>query len=260
MKKFREYLLICIALAAVTVVVTSALGVSGAKNRALLCSGVDIVVSDSLESRFVSREDVEKYLAEGYGECAGKEISRIDFTEIEKSVNSKSAVLKCEAYATDDGILHLEMTQRKPLIRFQSATGGFYADEGGYLFPLKDNYTSYVVIVDGHLPLSVSSGYKGRCSDDAEAAWLDDMISMVKYMKKSTVWADNIVQIHVEGNGDLVLIPREGKEKFIFGKPGGYEDKFGLMSYYYKSIVPAKGENHYSSVNVKFGRQIICKK
>lgn len=28
---------------------------------------------------------------------------------------------------------------------------------------------------------------------------------------------EDIVQISVSGNGDIIMVPREGKEKFIFG-------------------------------------------
>ena len=97
-------------------------------------------------------------------------------------------------------------------------------------------------------------------SDEKEEKWIADMTSLVRYMEKNGVWADNIVQIHVEDNGDLTLIPREGKERFLFGKPDRIEEKFELMSYYYRSIVPAKGKDFYSSVNLKFDKQIICKK
>ena len=179
--------------------------------------------------------------------------------KIEETIDSKSAVSKSEAYIRGDR-LNIEVTQRKPMIRFQGKDGGFYSDSEGYLFPLKDNYTSYVVVVDGKIPLKVSAGYKGRGNDEKEEKWIADMTSLVRYMEKSGVWADNIVQIHVEDNGDLTLIPREGKERFLFGKPDRIEEKFELMSYYYRSIVPAKGKDFYSSVNLKFDKQIICKK
>ena len=259
MRNAVKYIVLLACVAVVFIVTAAALGVSGAKNNARTCSGVDIVILDSLESRFVSGKDIRRYLIEGYGDCTGDSLSKIDLKKIEETIDSKSAVSKSEAYIRGDR-LNIEVTQRKPMIRFQGKDGGFYSDSEGYLFPLKDNYTSYVVVVDGKIPLKVSAGYKGRGNDEKEEKWIADMTSLVRYMEKSGVWADNIVQIHVEDNGDLTLIPREGKERFLFGKPDRIEEKFELMSYYYRSIVPAKGKDFYSSVNLKFDKQIICKK
>ena len=86
------------------------------------------------------------------------------------------------------------------------------------------------------------------------------MIALVDYMSSSGVWAENIVQITVQDNGDLVMVPRKGKEKFLFGKPDNIQDKFSRMEKYYTGIVPAKGEGFYSTVNVKYNGQIICRK
>lgn len=83
---------------------------------------------------------------------------------------------------------------------------------------------------------------------------------MVNYMNRSKVWAENIVQINVDEKGDIVMIPREGNERFIFGSPFDAENKFSRIERYYRYILPEKGEGYYRTVNVKFNKQIVCKK
>ena len=55
------------------------------------------------------------------------------------------------------------------------------------------------------------------------------------------------------------MVPRTGKEKFIFGSPHDWQDKFARMERYYRYIAPAKEEGWYSTVNVKYPGQIICR-
>lgn len=258
MNRAVKYSLIGCTLAIITVIVAAALGASSAKKKGIICSGVNIIIADSLNTRFVSKTDIKNYISKDYGTCTGKATAEIDLKGIEKILDGKSAVLKSEAYITGDK-LNIEITQRQPLIRFQGLNGGFYSDRECYLFPLKNNYTSHVIVVDGHLPLKISAGYKGRGSDPKEMKWIRDITDIVLFMEDSRVWAENIVQIHVEKNGDLVMIPRKGNERFIFGKPEDIEEKFRKMSYYYSSIVPAKGEDRYKTVNLKYDRQIVCK-
>jgi cell division protein FtsQ len=112
----------------------------------------------------------------------------------------------------------------------------------------------------GGITIRSAEGYKGAMENQAELDWMKGVISLVDYMDKSRIWAENIVQMHVEENGDIVMIPREGKERFIFGSPYGAKDKFDRMSDYYRYILPEKGEGYYKTVNVKFDKQIVCKK
>lgn len=260
MNRFLRYTLAGCFLAAAAVSLAAALGSSAAKHKQLVCSRLDVTISDSLENTFVSKSDIKAYLDKEAGGYIGKPAAELDLVKIEKIVDGRSAVLKSEAYITKDGTLNISVTQRKPVIRFQKEGGGFYADRDGYLFPLQQSYTAYVPIVDGSLPLKADSGYKGEAGSPQEKAWISRMISLVEYMEESRVWAENIVQINVRPDGDLVLVPREGKEKFIFGGPGNIRDKFQRMEKYYECIVPAKGKGYYSTVNVKFDGQIICRK
>ena len=67
-------------------------------------------------------------------------------------------------------------------------------------------------------------------------------------------------KMYVDRNGDLVMIPRQGVERFIFGSPFGAAGKLDRMADYYRYILPEKGEGYYRTVNVKFDNQIVCKR
>ena len=224
-----------------------------------LCEGLAVVIKDSLENHFVSASDVRKFLDKGYGRYTGLPIDSIDLVKVEEIVNGRSAVLQSQAYVTKDGVLHVDVTQRKPVVRFQKKDGGFYADAQGYIFPLQNSFASHVQIIDGHIPLAANSGYKGELNDPKEKKWFEDIMKLVNHMEGSAELKDMIVQIHVAENGDLVLIPREGNERFIFGQPGSIEDKFMRMRKYYTAVVPEKGSGKYKVVDLRFEGQIVCR-
>lgn len=228
------------------------------EDRSLLtCSEIRVEYAD--EFRFVSPEDVRKYLDKHYGAYIGQRLDSIRLDRIEAILDAQSAVLKSEAYTTDDKVLHIRLTQREPVIRFQNGVHGYYADENGFIFPLQANYTSHVPIIDGYIPLTVANGYKGAPVSDFEKRWMSGVLTMVRTIDKSRVWKENIVQMHVNTAGDIVMVPREGKELFIFGSPFDADSKLKRMGDYYRYIVPEKGEGYYRTVNVKYDNQIICK-
>lgn len=257
----RKGVRITLAAAAVCVLVAVCLVVHGMNEkrmRMLTCAGVNVEFMDDFN--FVTAKDVEGYLNKGYGAYIGQRLDSVDLIKVEKILDSKSAILKAEAYTTPDGYLNIKIRQREPVVRFQKDNNGFYADEKGFLFPLQRNYTSMVPIIDGVVPLNVTRGYKGEPKTEAEKRWLSEVISLVNFMNASGTWSENICQMTVRDNGDLVMIPRQGKERFIFGPPDDFERKFSLISRYYTTILPEKGEGYYSTVNVKNNGQIVCRK
>ena len=233
---------------------------SGVSCRApLKCTGLNVVIADSSMNRFVSKADVKKFLDKEYGEYVGMPLDSIDLAKVEKIIDGRSAVNKSEAYTTRDGMLNVKVTQRTPVVRFQKSDGGFYADAEGFLFPLQSSYASRVQVIDGDIPLKANSGYKGEITDEKERAWLEKVIDLVNYMENSRTWKDKIVQITVCDGGELIMVPREGKERFHFGQPDEIQEKFRKMEKYYTAVVPAKGEKEYSVVNLEYDGQIVCR-
>ena len=232
------------------------------QRRARTCQGkgtLEVTVTDSLERRFVAREDIEQWLDKEYRAYAGLPLDSVDLGRIESIVQGHSAVRDCEAWLTDDGILHVQLSQREPVLRLDDGTNACYTDESGFLFPLQSRGSVDVPVVDGKLPIKLVKGFKGEPADEAQRAWLQQMIGLVHYMD-GTVWQQDIRRITVDGKGNLVLTPVQGKEQFIFGQPTRVAEKFGLMAAYYEGVVPAKDAGWYRTVDVRYRGQLVCRK
>ncbi len=225
----------------------------------LKCTGLNVVIADSAMNRFVTKADIRKYLDKEYGTYMNECLDSIDLTRIEQIIDGRSAVHKSQAYTTRDGLLNVTVTQRTPVVRFQKEDGGFYSDAEGFLFPLQSSYSSRVQVVDGDIPLKANSGYKGEVTDEKEKKWLHEVLEVINYMETDKLWKDKIVQITVMDGGELTLVPREGRERFLFGQPVKIEEKFGKMAMYYSHILPEKGSDAYTTVSVEFDGQIVCK-
>lgn len=237
---------------------TAAVAVIAGRNsrKPLVCKSLDVVIVDSLENDFVNKADVKRFLDKEYGGYIGTVLDSIDLCRIETIIDGRSAVMKSQAFVTKDGTLHIKVTQRKPIVRFQKTDGGFYADAEGYVFPLQSSYASYVQIIDGDIPINMKSGHKGEIENPEEKIWFDKVMKLVNFIEDSP-WKERIVQIHVGNGGELTLIPREGDEKFIIGQPMNIEDKFARIEKYYTAIAPL--ERNYKTINLIFDGQIVCR-
>lgn len=259
MKRAVRYILLSLAGLSLTACIVIAVTVGMSQRKAIRCTALDVAILDSMENSFVSKADVKGFLDKEYGGYVGKVADSIDLVRIEDIIDGRSAVLKSQAYITRDGVLHVNVTQRKPVVRFQKKDGGFYADAEGFIFPLQRTYASHVHVIDGNIPIAANSGYKGAIEDPKQKEWFDNMMNIVNFIENSRKWKDKIVQISVDENMDVILIPREGNERFIFGQPVQIEEKFMKMEKYYTHIIPAKGEGYYKTVDLKYRGQVVCK-
>ena len=239
-------------------IVSSSMSTQSLRQRTCQGKGsLEVCITDSLERPFIGKADVAKWLEKEYRAYAGLPLDSVDLDHIEKLVCAHSVVRDCEAWLTDDGILHLELSQRQPVVRFDDGTNGYYADATGFVFPLQSRGTVDVPVIDGRIPMKIARGFKGTPENADEKAWLDQVIGMVNYMS-GTVWEGNIVKMTVSADGNFVFTPRRGNEHFIFGEPVRVKEKMRLMKAYYESVVPVHPD--YRTVDLRYRGQLVCRK
>ena len=185
MSKVTKYTLLSLCGALLVFCIACSFMAGTALRKEMKCTGLQVRIVDSLENSFVSRSDVKKFLDREYGTYIGMPLDSLDLVKMEEIVDSRSAVMKSQAYVTKDGTLHVDVTQRSPVVRFQKKEGGFYADAEGYIFPLQSSYASHVQVIDGNIPLAANSGYKGNISDKKEMEWFRRMMDLVNFIENS---------------------------------------------------------------------------
>ncbi len=249
MKTYVKRIAFCAALLLLLTVLGFIASRARAERSAVLCNALDVQILDEYE--FVTEEDVRGFLDRKYGAYIGVRLDSLDLDRMERMLEEKSVVMQSEAWTTPDGVLHVSIVQRAPVLRFKRGDQGFYMDRTGFVFPLHKDYTADVPLIEGAIP---------RIEDGSNPDWALGIIGLTEYIKGSKQWKDRISSVSVNSAGDIELRTADGKERFIFGKPDDIESKFGRMGKYYSHILPAMGEGYYKSVNLKYNKQIICRK
>ncbi len=211
-----------------------------------VCRDIRITVLDSALIRFITAGSVRDMIC-GSESPIGKKVSEIDIHALEERITGYGAVKKSEVAVDRSGIMHVEITQRRPVLRLEESGGPVYMDETGFRFPLSDLFSSHVPIITGNIP-----------KDDPE--WERGIVELGNYIFIHRFWNGQIEQINVTGDGCLNLYTRIGDQQIIFGKPEKIDYKFRKLFSYYRNIAPRYGWNHYESVDLKYSDQIVCRR
>ena len=228
------------------------------KESAKSCRELDVRIEG--ESEFVSPDDIRHYIDNHCGALEGVCLDSIDLRGLEEMLDSKSAILKSQAWHTPDSVLHISVIQRRPAARFQKGKEGFYVDDNGFIFPLHPDYTAPVPVVTGHIPVRVGGSGRGEAGTQAEREWIAAVLQTLREMGASRLWKDSFPDISVDARQNLILEPKDAAEKIVLGRPDHIKDKLSRIRTYYSNIKPAKPEGWYTTINVKYDGQIICRR
>jgi len=205
---------------------------------------------------FIEREEIDAILKQSQGQLIGRKLEEINLHAIEEKIKSNPYIALSTVYADMDGVIHIEISQRQPLLRIISSSGqDFYIDKNGLKMPVSPNFTANVVVANG----KILEHFSGRV-DTLITKMASDLYKTALFLKKDTLWDSQIEQIFVNDKDDIELIPRVGNQRIILGNADSLQTKMTNLMTFYKEAMPKVGWDTYKTINIKYTNQIVCEK
>lgn len=224
-----------------------------------VCKNIRVTLLDSSLNRFVTKTEVIDLIEQfNHSQTIGKSIDSLQLHNLEKLLESRSAIEKSQISVNREGIMNIDILQRVPVIRIETLNGGFYIDRTGYIFPLIENSSTYIPIVTGELPINITQERKLIGKDSV--MWVKKLIDLGSFLMDNPFWNAQIEQIYFASPNVVEMYARVGEEKIIFGDLNYIEKKFKKLYAYYTNATPTLGWDKYSSINLSFKNQVVCKK
>jgi len=230
------------------------LGFINVKKQTVTCTDVKIIIPGA--DNFIEREEIDAILREDQGVLLGRKLEKINIHRIEQKLQSNPYIGFAKVYVDMDGVLHIEIKQRQPILRILNANGqDFYIDNDGLKMPISANFTANVLVATGNI-----TEVFGKRVDTLHTQLARDLYRTALYIKKDTLWDNQIEQIVVDGQKDMELIPRVGDQRIILGNADSLEIKMKNLLIFYKKAMPQVGWDAYKTINIKYTNQIVCEK
>ncbi len=236
------------------------------KYKEQVCEKINVNIVDSLTNRFVTSDDVLDILLENEINILGYPIKKINTRELENLLEAESFIKNAELYKTVNGVLNVDIKQRRPILRIINRLGNsYYLDKEGSILPVSEKFTSRVLVANGYIsePFienSTGSIFEADVPPGRRNSVIYELYELASFIDNSDLWTAQIVQIYVNSTYEFEIIPRVGAHVIYFGDASDYETKFRKLEALYLYGLNNKGWNNYEIINLKYKNQIVCTK
>ncbi len=223
------------------------------KQGKIICNEIRVNIINPEESNFVSEKEIVNLIS---GDRAvplvGNTYDRINLKEIEARAESNQYIREAEAFKDHKGDLIIDAYVAVPIARImRPGKPDLYVTEQGDLIQTSPKYTSRTLLITGQYVNNFSRSLK---KDTVQ----QKLLELLQFIDKDPFWKAQITQIDMDKDADLGLYPEVSKQYIQFGNLDDWRKKMFKLKIFYDKILPFKGWNAYSKVNLEYENQIIC--
>jgi cell division protein FtsQ len=222
-----------------------------------LCSEVIVKINNNEEYALVDRKMVLQTASSIAHDSffVGKPISQLDLLTLEQRLNTNMLIKQAHVFTDLNGRLFFEVTQRQPILRVVNINNQqFYIDKEGLKMPLSPVFTAHVPVASGYITEAMER------SDSVETHLLKGLVKIATYVDKDAFWKAQIEQIFVNEEAEIILVPKLGNHKVLFGNTHNLELKFEKLLIFYREGLNRVGWNKYQTIDLRFENQVVAKK
>lgn len=215
---------------------------------------VEIEYTESTK-RLINAEYVQDEVRKELGfDVERSKIKDLDIRKLEEVLNNNQFIDSIELYINGRNELVAEVIQKNPIARIISKNETFYLDEKGDYLPLSPVAAVRVPVITGNLE-QFDPGYKLE-----ELHQYKDIFELITSIRKDEFADALIEQIHVESNGEFLLIPKLGKEKIILGDVTNLGDKIFNLKQFYKEGLTREGWGKFAYLDLRYEDQVVAQR
>lgn len=242
------------------------MGFAEAKRNNTLCKELNIKILGNDSNYFITPAEIRTLVLNQQGKITTKCLNEIKVKAMEDMLKNNPYIADAQVYATLNGILNINIVQKKPIVRIISeGNDSYYLDSKGNTMPLSPDYTALVMVVNGHINeqyLQMNKSNIQKMENDTTVhSLLPSIYILSNYIYHNPFWKAQIPEVYIDSAMEFCLIPRVGNQRIIFGDTTDLEQKFEKLWVLYRDGFSYAGKwNDYSEINLKFNHQIICTK
>jgi cell division protein FtsQ len=226
------------------------------KQKRNTCKDYIISIKGNEESLFLSKEEVLKTLKTATkGNIKGQSKKSFNLLRLEDLLEENQWVKDAQVYFDNKDILHVSVTERKPIARIFTAAGkSFYIDDEARKMKLSAKRIAVLPVFTGFPDKNM------KIKEDS--ALLHDIKITAQLINTDSFWTAQVAQIDVkpsesDQSWEFEMIPVVGNHLIKLGNGQNIDKKFNRLFIFYKEVLSRTGFNKYKTIDVRYAGQVI---
>lgn len=175
-------------------------------------------------------------------------IRDLDLMDMETMLEADERIKEAEVYIDNKDRLYIKIAQRVPIVRvFSKSNTSYYLDMDGNIIPAYRGATIRVPVASGNI-----EDFDPKLLDEKKDSRLKDVFKLAKYIHNDEFLAALIEQIDVQENGEVMMVPKVGRQKLDFGHVENMEERFEKLKVLYKGGMEQVGWRKYDVLTLKY--------
>lgn len=174
-------------------------------------------------------------------------IKDLNLVEIEHLIKSDDRIKEVEVFVDGAERVHIEIVQRKPVLRVMTNNANYYIDEEGNKINRMQGRSIRVPVATGEL-----SDYNESFLTEEYTGTLKEVFELALKIREDKFLDALIEQIYVNELDEMVLIPKLGDEDLVFGGIEDADEKLNNIKDFYVHGMPKSGWNKFHTLTFKY--------
>lgn len=218
------------------------LGFASLEAKGRRVSSVDIQVKDASTASFLHPDRIQSQL--GTTRLEGELMVDVDLQSVVNHLQAMDPCDHAEVYPTMDGVLHINVWQRQPVMRVHVQGGSdYYLDENGRRMNLDPHFTPHIPVMHVSRETQATIGYR-----------------FVKATHGDPFWDSLTDQLSMNGNGELVLHPRLAGHEIVLGDAEDSDHKKRNLLAFYRAHVKRGNLRNFKRIDLTYHDQVIAQR
>lgn len=221
------------------------------KKAEVVCKDIKVYIPGS--QYFIDKEEVDNILGVQRDGLVGRKLENINIHALEAKLKGNPFIEFAKVYVDMDGVIMVEISQRQPILRVMNRFDqDFYIDQHGLKIPLSPNFAAKVLVANGFVDELFANHVDSLHTDIAK-----QLFQTADFIRRDSLWNAQIVQVYVNQDHELELVPRVGNHKILLGNADSLKIKFDNLLAFYKQALPKVGQDTYKTINIKYTNQVV---
>jgi cell division protein FtsQ len=217
---------------------------------------------------FINKRELAAAINRLHGDSlVGMALTSVNVEMVRNSVLNNVYVESGLIYTTVDGLVKINLVQRRPVLRVINFHGQhFFLASDGHMIPTSMVNSARVPLAHGIINERFNPAFDlkpARPLDDeidASITVMQKLFLMGNYLKEDEFLQAFVEEIYVNQYGEFEITPKTADHTIIFGGIEDMEGKFDKLLVFYREALKEKGWKMYKTVNIKYKNQVVCTK